>query len=112
MATTLGVENPQLPPGERDFQVYQRIVLEGTSTRQAAAEFKLSQTRVRQLVQPVSQWLIESLPPQTEAAEAAHLNLARHIAAERLQYLYGEAMHGWRHLNETKYAGLALRVLA
>ena len=52
------------------------------------------------------------LPPPSEAADAAHLNLARHVAAERLQFLYGEAMRGWKLLNETKYAGLVLRVLA
>ena len=102
MVSSIFADKVQLPPSERDFQVYQRVVMEGVSTRQAAGEVKLSQTRVRQLVQRVSQWLTEVLPPRTESADEAHLNLARHVAADRLQFLYGEAMRGWKLLNETK----------
>jgi hypothetical protein len=36
--------------------------------------------------------------------------LAQHIAADRLQLLYGEAMHGWRATHQSKYAGVILRV--
>src|SRR5262245_30892656 len=100
-----------LPPTERDFRIYERVVLTGVSTRQAAGEFGLSQTRIRQLVQRVSQWLTETLPPHDDATDAAHLRYARHVAADRLEYFYSEAMHGWRLVQQPKYLGLAIRVL-
>src|SRR5690349_3243065 len=100
------------PPSARDFQVYQRVTLEAATTRQAAADFAISQTRVRQIIQRVSQWLAETLPPRTDATDASHLNLAQHLAADRLQYLYGQAMHGWRLTSEAKYAGVLLRCIA
>jgi hypothetical protein len=103
--------SPALPPSERDFQVYERVVLEGASTRQAASEFSLSQTRVRQLVERMNRWLTETLPTATEIADASHLHLARHIAADRLQYLYRVAMHGWRTTSQSKYAGILIRVI-
>jgi hypothetical protein len=101
-----------LPPGARDFQIYQRVTLEAATTRQAAAEFSISQTRVRQIVQRVSCWLAESMPARTDESDAARLNLAQHLAADRLQYLYGQAMHGWRTTSQSKYAGVLLRCIA
>ena len=80
--------------------------------RQAASDFSLSQTRIRQIVQRVSQWMAETLPPTTEATDASYLRLAQHIAADRLQFLYGEAMHGWRATHQAKYAGVILRITA
>jgi hypothetical protein len=85
---------------------------DGASTRQAAADFSLSQTRVRQIAQHVARWLAQSLPPSCEATDAAYLRLALHIAADRLQLIYGDAMHGWRATHESKYAGIVLRVTA
>jgi hypothetical protein len=100
----------QFPPTERDFRIYERVVLAGISTRQAASEFRLSQTRIRQLVQRVSQWLTETVPAQSEATDAAHLCYARHVAAARLEYFYSEAMEGWRSDRQPKYLSLAIRV--
>jgi hypothetical protein len=99
-----------LPPTARDFLVYQRVVIEAVSTCQAAAEFSLSQTRIRQLVQRVSRWLTENLPPQDEATDAAYLRHAQHVAADRLSFFYGEAMEGWRAERQMKYMNLAIRV--
>src|SRR5262245_4761630 len=101
-----------LPPSARDFQIYQRLLLDGASTRQTAADFSLSQTRIRQISQHVAHWLAQSLPPSCEATDAAYLRLALHIASDRLQLIYGEAMHGWRATHESKYAGIILRVTA
>src|SRR3954463_16340931 len=72
--------NPSLPPSHRDFEVYQRVVIEGASTRQAAGEFSLSQTRIRQIVRRVTQWLPANPPPQDEATDAAYLRHAQHVA--------------------------------
>jgi hypothetical protein len=101
-----------LPPSARDFQIYQRLTLEGASTRQAAADFSLSQTRIRQIVERVTHWLAETLPKPTETEDAAYLRLAQHIAADRLQFLYSEAMHGWRATHQAKYAGVIFRITA
>src|SRR5438876_9604087 len=101
----------QLPPSGRDFLAYQRLVIEAASTRQVADELKISQTRVRQIVERVSHWLTQTLPPKADATDAAYLHLAQHVAADRLQYLYGQAMHGWRLTSESKYAGVILRVI-
>jgi hypothetical protein len=101
-----------LPPSARDFQIYQRLLLDAVSTRQVAADFSLSQTRVRQIAQRVALWLAQSLTPSSEATDAAYLRLAQHIAADRLQMLYGQAMQGWRATNQSKYAGVILRVTA
>lgn len=104
--------SPNFPPSNRDFQVYQRVVLEAATTRQVASDFSLSQTRIRQIVQRVSQWLANTLPRPSEADDSAYLRLAQHVATDRLQYVYGQAMRGWRLTNEAKYAGIVLRVIA
>ena len=101
-----------LPPSGRDFLVYQRIVVDGASTRVVAGETNISQTRIRQIAQRVTHWLADNLPKPTETEDAAYLRLAQHIAADRLQFLYGEAMHGWRATHEAKYAGVTLRITA
>jgi len=101
-----------LPPSARDFEIYQRLMLDGASTRQVASDCSLSQTRVRQIVSRVAHWMAQSLPPSSEAMDASYLRLAQHIAADRLQFLYGEAMHGWRATHQAKFTGVILRVTA
>src|SRR6185436_700362 len=101
----------KLPPSGRDFQVYQRVIVDAASTRQAASEFSLSQTRVRQVVQRVSEWLTPELPAASKEQAQVQLWLARNVAADRLQGLYGEAMSRWRKLHDTKNFGMALRVI-
>ena len=101
----------KFPPSGRDFQVYERVVSHTASTREVAKEFSISQTRVRQIVKRVAQWLLEELPAGSEAADAAHLRLGLHMAADRMETLLGEAMAGWRAGHETKYFSLALRVI-
>jgi len=101
----------KLPPSGRDFQVYQRVIVDAASTRQVASEFSLSQTRVRQVVQRVSQWLITELPAASKEQAQVQLWLARNVAADRLQSLYGEMMARWRKLHDTKNFGMALRVI-
>jgi hypothetical protein len=106
-----GLGNPSYVPSERDADVYRLIVIAGLSTREVARQAKVSQTRVRQIVQRVMQWLAEVLPAEAEElpAEAA-LTVARHIAADRLELLYQHALHCWRESTHTKYASLAARL--
>ena len=101
----------KLPPSGRDFQVYQRVIVDAASTRQAASEFSVSQTRVRQVVQRVSQWLTQELPAASKENDQVQLWLAKHVAADRLQALLGETMDGWRKLHDTKNFGMALRLI-
>src|SRR5438132_511697 len=100
-----------LPPSGRDFLVYHRIVVDTASTRLVAEEAKISQTRIRQIVQRVMQWLVETLPAETELSEAAKIKLGQHIAADRLERFYGESNQAWRQTAEMKYANLCCRVL-
>src|SRR5262245_19731922 len=101
----------KLPPSGRDFQVYQRVIVDGITTREAAREFSLSQTRVRQVVQRVSDWLTTELPAASKETDQVQLWLAKNVAADRLQGLYGETMSGWRTHHDTKNFGMALRVI-
>jgi hypothetical protein len=104
--------SPKLPPSHRDFLVYQRIVVDGASTRSAADELKISQSRVRQLVRRVTHWLGETLPEDSESSEAQQLRLARHIAADRLEHYYRQANRAWEQTAQPKFAGVCLRILA
>jgi hypothetical protein len=100
------------PPTARDFLAYQRIVIDTATTRQVAEELEISQTRVRQIVHRVSDFLRQTLPATDENTDAAHLRLAQHIAADRLDRYLREADEAWRNTRETKYANLIFRILA
>lgn len=104
-------DSPQLPPSARDFLIYQRVVIEGVSTRSAAEEAGVSQTRVRQLVIRVTQWLALALPAGTELSEAAQLRVGQHIAADRLEHFYCQANRAWLETTQPKYASLCLRII-
>src|SRR5688572_24542213 len=108
MSTTLPPVS--LPPSARDFFVYERVVIELASTRQVAAEANISQTRVRQIIGKVLDWLAETLPAKATLADEAQLLVARHIAADRLEALFRNANQKWLATDQCKYANLALRV--
>src|SRR5947209_6315992 len=78
----------KLPPTDRDFEIYEAIHVAGLSTYCQANKFKISQTRVRQIVRRVVEWLGEVLPPQTKVAKEQETHLARQIAADRFQHQY------------------------
>jgi hypothetical protein len=85
-----------LPPGERDFQVFERVVVEGATTRQAAAQFGLSQTRIVQIRQRVAEWIGKEVPPTESLTARQRLVLAGRIAEQRIDFLYSEVMEAWR----------------
>ena len=72
----------QQPPSSRDFEVYQAVHAERLSTREAATRHGVSQTRVRQLVKRVAQWLSIVLP-QADMAQENESRLAQHITADQ-----------------------------
>ena len=87
----------RLPPSERDFEVYEYVVVGGGSTRGAARYYDLSQTRICQIVQQVAEWQANVVPKAADQHSAEDLTvLAKNTAGRRLQYIYDEAMHAWR----------------
>ncbi len=52
----------RLPPGPRDWHAYRLVKVEQRTTREAAAELKISQTRVCQLIARVVEYLAEVAP--------------------------------------------------
>lgn len=92
IATVSGVVG-RLPPSVRDFQVYRFVKFDCNSTRDAASEFDLSQTRVRQIVARVVEFFAESVPHQEGDDErAVRLVAAERLAREQLEYLYHRTM--------------------
>src|SRR5437667_10292693 len=106
----MSVSTP-LPPSGRDFLAYQRLVVDAASTRQIAAELNISQTRVRQIVRRVLDWLQQSLPEDTETGQAAQLRLPRYIAADRLERYFCQANRLWEQSGQAKYANVVFKVI-
>jgi len=100
----------QQPPSSRDFEVYQAVHVERSSTREAAARHKISQTRVRQLVNRVAQWLTVVLPQQADVAKETESRLAQHMTADQLHFVNQELMECWRASHNTKFLGQTIRV--
>ena len=86
----------KLPPSGRDFEVYHTVIVGGKSTREAAEQFRLSQTRICQIVERMRAWQAEVLPAECPLPEEGCLRLAQNIAVERINHLYCEVMTAWR----------------
>jgi hypothetical protein len=100
----------RLPPSERDFEVFFRVAFYSVSTRQVAEMFEISQTRVRQLVTLVGDWVAENLPDVGEADLQKQVRLAQHVAANRLEHQYEEAMNRWNAEGDPKHLRQATRI--
>ena len=85
-----------LPPSERDFQVFELVAIDGASTRQAAAEFGVSQSRIVQIRRHVAEWMGAEVPPTPRLTPVQRLRVAAEIAERRADHLYSQAMEGWR----------------
>ncbi|MCI0359245.1 MAG: hypothetical protein L0211_12265 [Planctomycetaceae bacterium] len=85
-----------LTPSERDFQVFEAVAFGGASTREAASEFGISQTRVMQVRRHVAQWIATSVPEGLDLTPIQRLRLAAHIAEGRVDHLYSKALEAWR----------------
>lgn len=92
-------------PSERDWSVYQAVRVELWTTRVAAEEFGLSQTRVCQIVQRVAAFIAEAVPVPSKAGEARQVAAGRQLAADRVDYLYGEALRCFRVSQSNKSEG-------
>jgi hypothetical protein len=100
----------KLPPSDRDIEIYESVHIQGCSTYDMADRHHISQTRVRQIVRRVVEWLGEVLPPQTKVAKEQEIRLARQIAADRFQHLYEKMTYMWDETQDSKYFGLRIRV--
>jgi hypothetical protein len=108
IATVSGVVG-KLPPSVRDFQVYRYVKFDCYSTRDAADEFDISQTRVRQVIARVVEFLIESVP-QREGDDQKEVRLAaaERLAREQLEYLYHRTMMAFNASERTDEHGNVL----
>src|SRR5262245_56544613 len=69
-----------LPPSERDFDVYRLVAVEGESTRAAAGQFGISQTRVIQIRKHVAEWIADELPWLATGTPAQRLAVGANLA--------------------------------
>src|SRR5438132_2023495 len=100
----------KLPPADRDFEIYESVHIQHRSTWHMAERHNVSQTRVRQIIRRVVEWLGEVLPPQAKVAKEQELYLARQIAADRFQHQLEEITDLWKETHESKYAGIRIRL--
>jgi hypothetical protein len=103
-------DQPHLPPSERDFEIFFAVAFYSVSTRRAAEQHHISQTRVRQIVALVGDWVADNLPDWGEADLKKQVRLAQHIAANRLEHLYEQAMNYWNAEGDPKYHRAATRI--
>jgi len=100
----------RLPPSQRDFEVYFKVAFYSVSTWRTAELFNISQTRVRQLVTLVGDWVAENLPDFGEADLQKQVRLAQHVAANRLEHQYEQAMNFWNAEGDPKHLRQATRI--
>lgn len=84
-------------PSERAFEVFHLVEIAGLSTRQAAEQVGLSQTRVIQLRDAVETWIADQPSVTDTMTKEQRLRLAEYKAHERLNHLYSLALESFRH---------------
>jgi len=86
----------QLPPSDRDFAVFEEVVVARGTTREAAAKFSISQTRVCQILDRVWEFSRQTLPGDAPELSSEQMQRAAQLlAAERLDHLYSLAMQAF-----------------
>jgi hypothetical protein len=118
--TVISCRRPKNGPSFRDFDVYRFVKIERHSTREAAEAFGISQTRVRQILDAIVEYLMECVPFNEEGERIDRLQVAEQLAREQLEYLYGQAMEWWRRsvsehrsgtgMPKASYLALAARI--
>src|SRR5687768_9706311 len=85
----------RLPPSGRDFEVYDLVMVEQQSTREAADACGLSQTRIRQIVARVEAFLAEVVTADGKITREQRVRLGEMIAAERLRFFIQRAFRSF-----------------
>jgi hypothetical protein len=84
------------PPSGRDFEVYTRVVVEQSSTRQVARDLEMSQTRVCQVVARVNEYAQRVAPASvSEEDRGRQVYVAQQIAAEQVRYFMRQAQEAF-----------------
>lgn len=84
-------------PSERDWALYQAVRVEQWPTRAAATGFGISPTRVCQIVQRTAAFIAQAVAVPSKEEETQQLAAGKQLAADRIDYLYGQAMNCFRH---------------
>jgi hypothetical protein len=100
----------KLPPNKRDFDVFFGVMFHSVSTWEAARLHNISQTRVRQIVTLVGDWVADNLPAWSEADLEKQVRLAQHIAVNRLEHQYEAAMRLWNLEGDARNLRQATRI--
>src|SRR6185369_9026224 len=93
----------RLPPSSRDFEIHRLALVEFLSTRQIAEKFHISQTRVRQLIGRVADWIVEVLPIKSEQDIEKEKRYAIYLAAAQLQNQIQVLQNYWNGTSDPKY---------
>jgi hypothetical protein len=88
------------PPTERDWYLFEAVAVAGLSSRQAAQQFGISQTRVQQIRHQVTEWLAVIHGPGEGLSPIERICAAIDLAERRCNYMYSEAMEAWRASQE------------
>ena len=91
------------PPSSRDFEIHRLALVEFLSTRRLAEKFHISQTRVRQILARVADWLTEMLPIKSEQDIEKEKRYAIHLAAAQLQHQVETLQNFWDATSDPKY---------
>jgi hypothetical protein len=100
-----------LPPTTRDFEIHRLNRVEHLSTYALAERYKISQTRVRQVVYRVGQWLASILPARSDVEKAEEARLAQCLAADQLQSQAEKLQVFWEQTHDLKYLRQQSRVI-
>jgi hypothetical protein len=101
----------KLPPTPRDLDMHRLALIERASTRHIAEKYGLSQTRVRQIIYRVCDWLAETLPVKTDARKEQEANLAQHLAAAQLNHQIEQLQILWDQTFNPKYIRQQTRII-
>ena len=100
-----------LPPSPRDFEIHRLHLVHHMSTWRLAEKYEVSQTRIRQVVKAVSQWLVTTMPVKTEADLEKETRLAQHLAADQLQHQLELLQNYFDGSGDPKYSRQQTRVI-
>jgi len=101
-----------LPPTARDFDIHRMSLVLLRSTRQIAEKHGISQTRVRQVVRRVCDWLAAALPVKTEAQQEQEARLAQHLAADQFRHQSEQLQTFFDATGDPKYLRQQTRAIA
>jgi hypothetical protein len=86
----------QQAPSERDFELFFALQARCLSTRAAAEQFGISQTRVLQVRDRVAEWLGTTLLPMRGNLSAGQrVQVIGEMARHRLEFLLSQAVEAW-----------------